>query len=176
MHKTVLPASRHSGFTLIEALITLVILGILAAIAYPQYMQHTQKSRRADAQVALTQTAAKLEKYFFTCNTYTKKVANTLKTPVCPTDAINEGLGFADDLSPAGHYQIVIDNTKTANGTACSGGAGTCYTITATPAVFGYGGRGTGVQSQDSKCASLRIDSSGIRNSTGGGTDCWGKR
>jgi len=41
---------RNKGFTLLELMITLAIIGILAAIAYPSYQAHVLKTRRALAQ------------------------------------------------------------------------------------------------------------------------------
>ena len=56
------------GFTLIELMVTVIILSIIVAIAYPAYTNYTTQTRRSDAQVALTQTANRLEKYFSTCD------------------------------------------------------------------------------------------------------------
>ena len=58
------------GFTLIELMIVVVIMGILAAFAYPNYTRYIVESRRSDAQIALTQLAAQEEKFFSQCNTY----------------------------------------------------------------------------------------------------------
>ncbi|HEY2970740.1 MAG TPA: prepilin-type N-terminal cleavage/methylation domain-containing protein, partial [Casimicrobiaceae bacterium] len=38
--------TRNRGFTLIEMMITVVIVGVLAAIAYPQYQNYTKRSNR----------------------------------------------------------------------------------------------------------------------------------
>jgi type IV pilus assembly protein PilE len=59
------------GFTLIELMITVAIVGILAAIAYPSYLDQVRKSRRADAQSALMQAANRQERFYTTQYTYT---------------------------------------------------------------------------------------------------------
>lgn len=58
------------GFTLIELLITLAIFGLLAAIAYPTYSQHVVKARRSDAQIALLDLAARMERFYAISNSY----------------------------------------------------------------------------------------------------------
>ena len=60
----------NKGFTLIELMIVVVIMGILAAFAYPNYTRYIVESRRSDAQIALTQLAAQEEKFFSQCNSY----------------------------------------------------------------------------------------------------------
>lgn len=58
------------GFSLIELVTALAIVGILAAIAIPSYTAHMQKSRRSDAKQALTSAAQAMERYFTEQNTY----------------------------------------------------------------------------------------------------------
>ncbi|MGJ0486114.1 MAG: type IV pilin protein [Methylomicrobium sp.] len=54
---------RNAGFTLIELMIVVAIVGILAGIAYPSYTEYVKKGRRADAKSALLQVQLAEEKY-----------------------------------------------------------------------------------------------------------------
>lgn len=60
----------HSGFTLIEVMIVVAIIGILAAVAYPSYQESVRKSARADAQADLMELAQISERFFTTNNRY----------------------------------------------------------------------------------------------------------
>lgn len=64
------PIPSRYGFTLIELMIVVLILGIIVAIAFPSYTQQIQKSRRADATSAVLEAAQQLERCFTRNNTY----------------------------------------------------------------------------------------------------------
>ncbi len=108
-----MPRRRHCcrarGFTLLELMIALVVIGILAAIAYPSYSAQIVKSRRSDAKQALVELAQKLERYYSERGTYVGA-------------AIGAG-GIYAATSGGGYYNLAIAS-QTANG----------FTITAAPA------------------------------------------
>jgi type IV pilus assembly protein PilE len=75
---------KTRGFTLIEILITVAIVGILAAIALPSYSAQVQKSRRADAKAALLTAAVQLQRYYTERNTFATATLGAPPTGVYP--------------------------------------------------------------------------------------------
>lgn len=80
------------GFTLIELMIVLVIIGIVASIAYPSYTRYVQKSVRTDAHAGLMQAASELERCYTRSYTYNN----------CP---------ISNTTSPEDHYTIAVDDS-----------------------------------------------------------------
>lgn len=154
-------AAKHAiGFTLVELMITVVILAILAAIAYPSYTNHVTRTRRSDAQVALLQIANQQERFFTECNRYASSV-----TAARTCAAL--GLGFPNDRSPDSHYQLSVSAGNT-NGSCTAGSAAyTCgYTAVANP-------NGTGVSGRQNNNGKLRIDALGNKSWDKNNSDTW---
>lgn len=86
---------KKFGFTLIEILITLVIIGILAMYAVPAYHEHVAKARRTAAETVLVQLASALESYYMSNNSY--------------QGATLQSLGFSE-LIVKNTYQLSIAN------------------------------------------------------------------
>ena len=62
--------TANHGFTLIELMIVVSIIGILASIAYPSYRDSVLKSRRAEARTAIAELMQQQERYMTQNNTY----------------------------------------------------------------------------------------------------------
>jgi len=72
--KTTPSPFRDKGFTLIELMIVVLIIGIISAIAYPTYRGHMMRSHRAEGKALLVDAAARQERFYSNGNpalTYT---------------------------------------------------------------------------------------------------------
>lgn len=75
------PPTQQTGFTLIEAMITVAIVAILSAVAYPIYLEQVRKSHRADAQSYLMSVATRQQQTLLDTRGYATTLAATGLTP-----------------------------------------------------------------------------------------------
>ena len=69
-------AHRARGFSLIELMTVLVIVGVLAAVAWPSYQNYVMRSNRAAAQSFMMTIASRQEQYLLTNRSYTTTISN----------------------------------------------------------------------------------------------------
>lgn len=105
---------RQEGFTLIELMIVVAIIGIISAIAYPSYQDHVEKGRVSEGRVALTSAANLMERCYSTRGTYVD----------CPAlaAAITSESGFYsvdDDAADANTFTLEATRAKATGSNKC---------------------------------------------------------
>lgn len=104
------------GFTLIELMIAVAIIGILLAIAVPNYNDYIKKASRSAAQSELLELASTQEKIFLNSSAYALNVTSAYN------GSSAGGLGRTSGTTQDGKYTLSV-----------TPGASTTYTLTATP-------------------------------------------
>jgi len=102
--------NRSQGFSLIELMIAVVIVGILAAIAIPMYSDYVTRSRRADGQATLMQVAQELERCYTQFSKYNDNSCSVING------------GVVSETSDQGFYVVTANKLDEST-----------FTLTATP-------------------------------------------
>lgn len=102
------------GFSLLEVMVVVLIIGIIAAIAFPSYNEHVRKSRRAAGVACVSAVAQQMERFYTANLTYDGAVAN-------PASCHDNALNFYNielDATPS-TYTVRAVPTGAHSGDAC---------------------------------------------------------
>jgi type IV pilus assembly protein PilE len=127
------------GFTLVEMMIVVAVIGILAAIAYPSYMTSIRKSNRAEAKTELSDAAQRLQRCFTANGSYIAAGCQVYTQLTTPPNIVSRGRGF---------YRVT--------GVA----AATTYTLTATAILA--------PQLADTGCTVMTLNNLGVQTPAAG--------
>lgn len=142
----------NRGYTLIEIMMVVIIVGILAAVAIPSYVDNVKRGRRSDAKAKLMQDVQSMEAFLTVNNAYDKDttgVAVALPITTSPIGAVGNNIDY--DIS------FAVATTQTT------------YKIQAVPHA---GGKMDG-----DACGTFTIDNFGARTVSGSLSmdQCWSK-
>lgn len=149
---------KSKGFTLIELMITVAIVGIIATVAFPSYQNYVRQSNRAVAKAILYENAQFMERFYTQNNQYIAAVG--------PNGVANNG--GVDDIavilpltqSPRSgtvvHYNISFQGGTPGIAT---------FTLQAVP---------TGSMTGD-PCGTLTLTNTGVQGAGGNVADCWNR-
>ena len=137
--------NKSEGFSLLELVVALAIVGLLTTVALPAYQRNIQSGARAEGQRLLLQVAAEQERFYASHHSYSVSASPTSVSS--PMSLLSEG----------GLYEVTV--------AACVDGTiANCFVATATP---------MGTQSDDI-CGVLALSSAGLKAASGGSArDCW---
>jgi len=148
--------ARVRGFTLIELMVTVGIVGILAAIAYPSYQQYVTRSKVGLAKSALVQVMDR-QAQFYVDN---KGFATDLTT-----------LGFGEDgfgIDNSGKEVASTSGDRIYIISLAGGASATAFTVQAVPQLTQAAN-----DAKHTQCGTLKITNTGVKSVTGSGTSCW---
>jgi type IV pilus assembly protein PilE len=161
MHAKILNTRKTSGFTLVELMVVVGIVGLLTTLAYPSFSEYIVRAKRSVSQQTLYRLTSQQEQFFADNKTY----ARTLTELGFAADlmAIDENGNVVPFSTASKEYGITVIWT----GAATSTGATLTYAMYAFP----YGGQ----FNRDTDCGAQWLDESGQRYSFGsaGADKCW---
>lgn len=136
------PNNHEGGFTLIELMITVAIIGILASIALPSYQEYIARGRRAEMKTVLLEAGQWMERHYSENYRYDQNTAGSAIADIFPANlsrAPRDG---------GGSYTIGVSAAGTRT-----------FTLTATRVVGG--------PLASDRCGNFNLTNTGVRSNTG---------
>lgn len=151
--------NRESGFTLVELIITVALIGILASIALPSYQEYVARGRRAEMKTVLLEAGQWMERHYSENYRYDQNSAGSAIADVFPANLSRS------PRDGGGAYTIGVSAAGTRT-----------FTLTATRV-------GGGPMASD-RCGEFNLTNTGVRSNTGysttkfssaaiAATECW---
>ncbi|MCH9025616.1 MAG: type IV pilin protein [Proteobacteria bacterium] len=144
--------NSQRGFTLIELMVVIAIVGVLAAVAYPSYTDYVTRSKRATAKSILVMLADRQEQFFI------------------------DNKRYAIDLNELGYGNafVTIDNQGNSIPALAADRIYTASVVNVTPTAFlALAVPQLNQAINDSDCGNMMLDQAGFKSNSGVSTDCW---
>ena len=147
---------KQAGFTLIEVLVVIAIMGILTAMALPSYDEYVRRAFRAQARTQLLQAANYMQRFYAANDNYLADRGGVSIKDIVPSSVMQS----PSDANPP-LYKIEFDDGMTSNST-------TEFLLAMKPQ--------SGGRMAADKCGAFTLDSLGRRGVLGATArweDCW---
>ncbi len=146
---------KSAGFTLIELMITVAIVGIIAAVAVPSYQDHVRQNNRAAAKAVLYENAQFMERFYSQNNQYDASLGADARANTVDDVAVV----LPNTQSPktgTAQYNISLQAVAEPNNT---------FVLQAVP---------TGTMTGDT-CGTLTLSNTGLQGAGGSVANCWNR-